>query len=88
MDFRTAVLQASKSAKLNARQRAKVDDASGEKHPRLWNAIESWTAWRYERDTGKKPPMKAGAIDWSKIMDWLVANMPAIIKMIMVLFSL
>lgn len=50
------------------------------RHKRFWVFLEHAVARHYERETGKRPPA-----DWKKILDWLIANLPAILKIILAL---
>jgi len=50
---------------------------------RLWVRMEKAVERRYRKDTGH-----VAAIDWQAIIDWLVANLPAILQIIMAILML
>ena len=78
---------ASQSEKLTKAQRRKCErvcDAMA-RHPRLARAIQERLLAAYEEDTGKAV---VGAIPWQAILEWLIANGPAILKFIMSLIAL
>jgi hypothetical protein len=84
MTFRDAILEAAGKTTLTKRQRAALERAKAERHPRLWRAFENVVRIRYERDTGKKLPAQ---FDWSTILDWLITNLPTILPLILTLFA-
>jgi hypothetical protein len=42
----------------------------------------------YERNFGDAPRDKAGAVDWSKIIQVLIDNLPALIQLLMTIIAL
>lgn len=54
------------------------------RHPRLGVAVQARLLHAYEKENG----MLVGAIPWLAIFEWLIANGPAIIKMILSLLAL
>lgn len=85
MTFRTAVLTAAKRTKLSAKTAAKLERLQAEapvKHKRFWAVAEHVVANKYERQTGKKVK------DWQQILDWLVANLPAILQLLITILPL
>jgi hypothetical protein len=89
MNFRTAFLAATRQRKdLSPALRAKLDRAAKAdpaRHKRLWMAMEHIVAHRYERETGQKITAN---FDWSKLMQWLIDNLPAILKIVASLLAL
>ena len=53
-------------------------------HPVAWLAVEHNVRAMYYADRGI---IIAAAPDWSKFLDWLMANLPAILDMIMKIIS-
>jgi hypothetical protein len=63
---------------------AAAKSADPKKHKRLWQAMENICIHRYERQTGKK------FTTWGDgtILQWLVDNLPAILKIIMSILAM
>lgn len=81
MDFKTAVMRASANAELTRSAKEKLATFQGTSHPRLLAACEHVAAHRYERATGKRLPTVNGQLDWSKAWQWLIDNLPALLKL-------
>lgn len=85
MTFRQAVLEwRARASKLDAKKLDKFTQAAA-KHPRLWKMAENMVLASYERQTGTKI---VGKPDWSSIIEWLITNGPAILKLIMSIIAL
>jgi hypothetical protein len=54
------------------------------KHPRLARAIEERVLAGYEADNGKI----VGAVDWAVVWEWLVENLPAILKLLLSILAI
>ena len=48
-----------------------------------WARIEKRVAARYRKETGH-----VGEIDWGSILDWLIANLPTILQLLMAILTL
>jgi hypothetical protein len=87
MNLREAILEAAKQRKgLEKRQKKVVAQLVAtplKGHPRFWAALEHIVIRRYERRTGKKFPG-----DWKDLIDWLVANLPAILQIMILILAL
>lgn len=89
MDFRSAFLAAADGAKLSKSQQAKLESIkSRQVFPRFWAAVENAVVHRYERETGNEVPTDAtGAFDWANLIEWLRANLPTIIKVVITIMG-
>jgi hypothetical protein len=68
----------------NKTKGAKLARANSNKNPLLWKATEAWVAHRYERETGQSVAEAGG---WAQLLDWLMANLPAILAILVKLFG-
>lgn len=85
MTFRQAVLEwRGYASKLDVKKIDKFTEAAA-RHPRLWKMAENMVLASYERKTGTKI---VGKPDWSTIIDWLITNGPAILKLIMSIIAM
>jgi hypothetical protein len=85
MTFRTAFLLAClqneraclgyKTVLNKARKRSTYDKAGY--HARLWAVMERVVTRRYRKATGFE-----GQIDWEKVKEWLVVNLPALLELL------
>lgn len=82
--FLIACLENPKAVKGNARLIARARDTSPMRPVarRLWERMEKKVATRYRKETGQEVG------DWQEILDWLVANLPAILQLIMTIIAL
>ncbi len=85
MTFKQAVLEWRAKADKNVAKKLDAFAEKANKHPRLWKMAENMVLAAYERKTGVR---LKGKIDWSSIIDWLVTNGPAILKLILSLIAL
>lgn len=56
--------------------------AGFEEHPVMWSVADRILTRRYERETGK-----SAKADPSSFLDWLVANLPEILKILAMILS-
>lgn len=86
MNFRKAILTAALRAKITKKQQAALQDAydNAAKHPFLWKAMEAVVKRRYYLSTGK---VIGAGFDWSTILDWLIANLPMLISLLLSLIG-
>ena len=87
MSFRLAVLEAVASdPKLSRKFTRALSNAAEDSAfdgRMFWSMAERVVTRRYRRATGK-----VGKIDWQKALDWLVENLPAILKILLSLLVL
>ena len=87
-DFRSAFLYAASVQKnqsaATTKRIAKAAAADPKKHKRLWKAMENICAHRYERQTGNK----IKSFGDGQFLQWLVDNLPTILKLIMSILAM
>jgi len=84
MSFRQAVLEAaSRDPKLSRKFTRALEASDTEDRRIFWGVAERVVTRRYRRATGK-----VGKIDWQAALDWLIANLPAILKILLSLLVL
>jgi hypothetical protein len=94
MTFREAFLFAvdanPKAKRGNAKvfDRARQADIRNARVRQRWARAEKVVLRWYERNFGDAPRDKAGAVDWSKIIQVLIDNLPALIQLLMTLIAL
>lgn len=79
-----AIEQVDADRPLKGKQRIAANSARNENHPLLWRALENKMAREYEREHDQTVAQAGG---WQQLLDWLVENLPAILKLIMTLFG-
>ena len=84
MNFKSVMIQAV-GAKPSGKKAAKKLNDNKNNHPLLWRGLHAVVSHRYEQDTGEKAP--AMGADWSALLDWLVANLPKILALILAIFG-
>jgi hypothetical protein len=86
--FREAFLTACELNPKAVKGRAKLFARLRAADPRLkpvrnrWARIEKKVAARYRKETGKEVG------DWRDVLDWLIANLPAILQILMTILTL
>ena len=78
-----AAAQDGRLSKAKQRQCARIVDAMTD-HPRFAKTAENVILGAYERKNGKI----VGAIPWKAILDWFVANAPALLQLLVTLLAL
>lgn len=90
MNFRDALVKAIEKSEERGWTRKQVDAAvmicdAPARHPIFWRAAEFVVRRQYQKQTGKKLPRD---FDFSTIIEWLVANMGTILKILIPLLIL
>jgi hypothetical protein len=94
MTFREAFLFAvdanPKARRGNAKalDRARKADIQNRRVQRHWASAEKIVVRWYRRNYGDPPRDKAGAIDWSQLIQVLIDNLPAIIQLLVTIIAL
>lgn len=52
------------------------------RRPRLWKIVQKTMEEKYLEETGQLP-----SADWQSFLDWLIENLPAILKMLSLLLA-
>lgn len=86
LSFRDAILQAAEVSEGHDPQG--VQTFQRLKRVRRLSAVEHLVADKYEKATRKKLVEVDGAIDWAPALDWLIANLPMIIKAVLMIIGL